>query len=348
MSAPQGPPDPCNFFLKGHCMLKFSCSKNHNIQICPQGQLCLQKSSCQFRHVKLCPLFPKCGFINAAGTFTQFPTCSFYHPPPPSTTPSPHPEVTLDNRVSNLENLVHQLSTRLADVSAELDAVKKETTSKSNAKEKPTKSWWPFKFSEQQTGVTTENEINSGTDSEAGLNEGPLLQIFPLKDTSTQTAGESSTIMDINKLKTKVDNLEEIVRHQSDNYNLKTRVDNLEKLVRHQSNSTDSILAKTLENEIKQDLRQEMGRLKTDITDKVDRVGTELNSLVEKVTYMKASIKINSCRLQIISKATETWFNPAINNPMEMLGGFNGEIRNEERMLSELHPQIHKMVKEYQ
>ena len=91
-----------------------------------------------------------------------------------------------------------------------------------------------------------------------------------------------------------------------------------------------------------------MGRLKTDITDKVDRVGTELNCLVEKVTSMKASIKINSCRLQIISKATETWFNPAINNPMEMLGGFNGEIRNEERMLPELHPQINKMVKEYQ
>ena len=110
----------------------------------------------------------------------------------------------------------------------------------------------------------------------------------------------------------------------------------------------DSKLAKTLKNEIKQDLRQEMGRMKTDITDKVDRVGTELNSLVEKVTYMKASIKINSCRLQIISKATETWFNPAINHPMKMLGGFNGEIRNEERMLSELHPQIHKMVKEYQ
>ena len=42
-------------------------------------------------------------------------------------------------------------------------------------------------------------------------------------------------------------------------------------------------------NQANQDLRQEMDRMKTDITDKVDRVGTELNSLVEKVTYMKAS-----------------------------------------------------------
>ena len=52
-----------------------------------------------------------------------------------------------------------------------------------------------------------------------------------------------------------------------------------------------------------------MGKLKTDITDKVDRAGTELNCLVEMIIDMKAAIKIN------------------------------------ERMLAELHPQ---MVKEYQ
>ena len=208
---------------------------------------------------------------------------------------SPCPGVTLDSRVSRLESLVQQLSTRLPEVSTDLAAVKKETTSKGTCKEgapetplggqddnpeknkeKPATSktsWWPFKFSEQQTGVTTDNEINSGTDSEAGLNEGHDLQIFPMKDTSSQTAGESSTIMDINKLKTKVDNLEEIVRHQSDNYNLKTRVDNLEKLVRHQSDSADTNL-KTLESRIKQDLMHQMGRLKTDITDKVDKIIT--------------------------------------------------------------------------
>ena len=153
----------------------------------------------------------------------------------------------MDNRVSNLENLVQQLSTRLADVSAELDAVKKETTSKSNVKdeppdtplggqndrleknkEKPTKNSWPFKFSEQQTGVTTEGETDSGTNSAPELNEGTYMQISPVKDTSNQTSGENSTIMDINNLKTKVDNLEKIVRHQSD--------------------SADSNLVETLEN----------------------------------------------------------------------------------------------------
>ena len=82
------------------------------------------------------------------------------------------------------------------------------TTLRKTKKNLQQTSWWPFKFSEQQTGVTTEgetdSEINSGTDSEAGLNEGPDLQIFPMKDTSTQTAGENSTIMDINNLKTKI------------------------------------------------------------------------------------------------------------------------------------------------
>ena len=147
------------------------------------------------------------------------------------------------------------------------------------------------------------------------------------------------------------------MRHQSDNYNLKTRVGNLEKLVRHQSDSADSNLVETLENRIKQDLMQEMGRLKTDITDKVDKittsnailnsiftslktkveqemgelktdstnlqqnmeglaekvqyntlrmdgVNTKLKSLVEKVTNMETSIKINSYRVHTINEWT--------------------------------------------
>ena len=63
----------------------------------------------------------------------------------------------------------------------------------------------------------------------------------------------------------KFDNLEKIVRHQTDNYNLKTKVDTLDKNMKalagkvEDKSSADSILAKTLENEIKQDLRQEMG-----------------------------------------------------------------------------------------
>ena len=61
-----------------------------------------------------------------------------------------------------------------------------------------------------------------------------LIPSTPMKDTSTQTAGENSTIMDINNLKAKVDNLEKIVRHQSD--------------------SADTNLVETLENRIKQDL----------------------------------------------------------------------------------------------
>merc|ERR1712130_417365 len=60
---------------------------------------------------------------------------------------------------------------------------------------------------------------------------------------------------------------------------------------------------------ISQDLRQEMDIIKTDITDKVGRAGTELNCLVEMIIDMKTAIKIN------------------------------------EKMLAELHPQ---MVKEYQ
>ena len=48
---------------------------------------------------------------------------------------SPCPGVTLDSRVSRLESLVQQLSTRLPEVSTELAAAKKETTSKGNFKD---------------------------------------------------------------------------------------------------------------------------------------------------------------------------------------------------------------------
>ena len=79
-------------------------------------------------------------------------------------------------------------------------------------------------------------------------------------------------------------------------------------------------------------------------------LGTQLNSLVEKVTYMETGIKINSYRLHTISKATKTWFKPSINSPMLMLGQFNDEIKSAESMISEIHPhhwsQIHKMAKE--
>merc|ERR1711978_704690 len=84
----------------------------------------------------------------------------------------------------------------------------------------------------------------------------------------------------------------------------------LTKLEGKQSSAApDPGLVEALKNEIKQDLRQEMDIIKTDITDKVDRAGTELNCLVEMIIDMKTAIKIN------------------------------------EKMLAELHPQ---MVKEYQ
>ena len=82
----------CKFHKKGHCRAKTSCIFNHIIPHCPQGRFCPQKSDCQFRHVKICPLFPKC----------HYPICSYYHPPPslalqiPPLFPHPPPNL-LDN-----------------------------------------------------------------------------------------------------------------------------------------------------------------------------------------------------------------------------------------------------------
>jgi len=87
-------------------------------------------------------------------------------------------------------------------------------------------------------------------------------------------------------------------------------------------------------NQANQDLRQEMDKMKADITDKVDRVGTELNSLAEKVTVMKNDLRdeMYTIEYDIIEKSL-LWY----------------EIEDPEGKFHKLlEPQVHKMVKEYQ
>ena len=128
--------DPCKFHKNGHCRSKTSCILNHNIPHCPQGRFCPQKSDCQFRHVKRCPLFPKC----------PYPTCSYYHPPPiPPLFPHPPPwpippkvrpllaDPMANRRIQSLEVLVQKLKTDLSSLGTELAAIK----SKNNNKDEP-------------------------------------------------------------------------------------------------------------------------------------------------------------------------------------------------------------------
>ena len=141
-------------------------------------------------------------------------------------------------------------------------------------------------------------------------------------DTKINQVGEA--IKQVDSMQTSLDHLANDFNHQATNIkDLQEKIssnareinlfqglqDIVEYLEKEVECGGDSRLAKILKKEIKQDLRQEMDIIKTDITDKVDRAGTELNCLVEMIIDMKAAIKIN------------------------------------ERMLAELHPQ---MVKEYQ
>merc|ERR1712173_126257 len=115
---------------------------------------------------------------------------------------------------------------------------------------------------------------------------------------------------DFNHQATNIKDLQEKISSNAEEINLFQGLqDIVEYLEKEVECGGDSRLAKILKKEIKQDLRQEMDIIKTDITDKVDRAGTELKCLVEMIIDMKTAIKIN------------------------------------EKMLAELHPQ---MVKEYQ
>merc|ERR1712122_70519 len=103
---------------------------------------------------------------------------------------------------------------------------------------------------------------------------------------------------------------------------------------------------------------QEMDKMNTDITDKVDRVGTELNSLVEKVTFMKNEIKQD---LNQEMDKMKTYINNEVDDVFEeMQKGETSirettpymlchEISKEDGSFSKaLQTQIHKIVKEYQ
>ena len=71
----------CKYHLRGHCRSKSFCLSNHNIQNCPHGKLCNHQDLCQFRHVKICPLFPNCGYMKGKA-FIYFTKCSYSHTPP--------------------------------------------------------------------------------------------------------------------------------------------------------------------------------------------------------------------------------------------------------------------------
>ena len=142
----------CRFHQKGHCYNKSFCKSNHDIKVCPQNLLCNQQDSCQFRHVKICPKFPYCGFQNSKGIFIIFQKCSYVHPPlqapylpqphHPNQLPHHHPHpppypnivrplFPASPRMEYLESQVWKLTTELA-------AVKNTVTSNAARREEVT------------------------------------------------------------------------------------------------------------------------------------------------------------------------------------------------------------------
>jgi len=135
------PSENCRFHQKGHCYNKSFCKSNHDIKVCPQNLLCNQQDSCQFRHVKICPKFPYCGFQNSKGFFIIFQKCSYVHPPLqapylPQPHPPPYPNIVrplfpASPRMEYLESQVWKLTTELA-------AVKNTVTSNAARREEVT------------------------------------------------------------------------------------------------------------------------------------------------------------------------------------------------------------------
>ena len=123
----------CPFHLKGHCKNKTKCALSHAISDCNMGSLCKDKKSCKFRHVRHCPLHPKCYFKKCSYLHPLLPHIP-HHPPhhPPIPLPAFHPPSHtphLPNIHQELAKLKAEFQERVTRLETEMKAIKQESPS---------------------------------------------------------------------------------------------------------------------------------------------------------------------------------------------------------------------------
>ena len=134
----------CNFFRNGHCKMKLSCNKSHDILTCRFGPFCPVLETCHFRHPPLCVkfLYSKCGYYQN-DQFIVSKNCSRFHapsylPPPPlahhppyqtpTTVSPPLANSMTSRRLHSLEAQVQRLTADLAAMATEMTENKNKTT----------------------------------------------------------------------------------------------------------------------------------------------------------------------------------------------------------------------------
>ena len=129
----------CPYYLAGHCNKKAKCTLSHDIFNCNDGTFCKNKKSCQFRHVKLCPLHPRCYFKKCSYKHPLLPPHIPYHslhyppathlPVPPPTHP-PHLPIKQELTKLKAEFLesTTKLNSKIQSLETEMAAIKQTSS----------------------------------------------------------------------------------------------------------------------------------------------------------------------------------------------------------------------------
>ena len=150
---------------------------NHSFPHCPLGIFCPQKLDCQYRHVKDCPLSPKC----------PYPNCSYYHPltiPPPVPHPPPRPtpakvspplaDPTATQRLQRLEARVQVLQTDLSTLSIQFAAMANTVMpATQHSQENKRETSQETKLNEEPILTISEDPVNNGEVKEDNLRASP-------------------------------------------------------------------------------------------------------------------------------------------------------------------------------
>jgi len=289
------------------------------------GLNCKIKKECPDRHPPLCKNFVKntCGFL-VGSKFIVYSNCAFFHPPGVNQEPTSINSVMLTT-TATVQNTPQDARSEIAP------GVNQEPTSINSVMLTTT-------ATVQNTPQDARSEIAPGVNQEpTSINSVMLTTTATVQNTPQDARSEievKSGISPADQVTKQLSDLDsKIVKMEQNISMLADKIANMESKFSQVDEAIKQVDSMQT-NQANQDLRQEMDKMKADITDKVDRVGTELNSLAEKVTVMKNDLRdeMYTIEYDIIEKSL-LWY----------------EIEDPEgKFLKLLEPQVHKMVKEYQ
>jgi len=246
----------CKIFLKGFCPRKELCQNSHDIKNCMSGLNCKIKKECPDRHPPLCKNFVKntCGFL-VGSKFIVYSNCAFFHPPGVNQEPTSINSVMLTT-TATVQNTPQDARSEI-EVKSGISPADQVTKQLSDLNSKIVKL-------EQNLSLLADKMDNM--DSKINQVGEAIKQVDSMQTSLDHLAN------DFNHQATNIKDLQEKISSNAREINLFQGLQDIVKYLEKEVEcGGDSRLAKILKKEIKQDLRQEMDIIKTDITNKVER-----------------------------------------------------------------------------